>query len=214
MVIDNPPFSILSQICRFFDEHGIRYFLFAPTLTLFSTNAGKSNYVPVSAAVTYENGARVNTSFVTNLGGWRVEISGELFSLIDEADKRNRGESRIELPGYIYPLNVLCIQDFDLAKHGQSLCFSDKDLQFTRALDAQKEKGKAIFGGGFLLSEAAAAKKSKAEEAALEVMSARLAAISESQQNSRMSADEKIIWPLSDREKALVKSLGKHGGAV
>nr|DAI51636.1 MAG TPA: hypothetical protein [Bacteriophage sp.] len=45
-------------------------------------------------------------------------------------------------------------------------------------------------------------------------MSARLAAISESQQNSRMSADGKIIWPLSDREKALVKSLGKHGGAV
>ena len=69
VVIDNPPFSILSQICRFFDEHGIRYFLFAPTLTLFSTNAGKSNYVPVSASVTYENGARVNTSFVTNLGG-------------------------------------------------------------------------------------------------------------------------------------------------
>lgn len=27
VVIDNPPFSILSQICRFFDEHGIRYFL-------------------------------------------------------------------------------------------------------------------------------------------------------------------------------------------
>ena len=143
-----------------------------------------------------------------------MEISGELFSLIDEADKRNRGESRIELPGYIYPLNVLCTQDFDLAKHGQSLCFSDEDLQFTRALDAQKEKGKTIFGGGFLLSEAAAAKKSKAEEAALEVMSARLAAISESQQNSRMSADGKIIWQLSDREKALVKSLGKHGGAV
>lgn len=69
VVIDNPPFSILSQICRFFDEHGIRYFLFAPTLTLFSTNAGKSNYVPVAAAVTYENGARVNTSFVTNFGG-------------------------------------------------------------------------------------------------------------------------------------------------
>lgn len=69
VVIDNPPFSILSQICRFFDEHGIRYFLFAPTLTLFSTNAGKSNYVPVSASVAYENGARVNTSFVTNLGG-------------------------------------------------------------------------------------------------------------------------------------------------
>ncbi len=214
VVIDNPPFSILSQICRFYDEHSIRYFLFAPTLTLFSTNAGKSNYVPVAASVTYENGARVNTSFVTNLGGYRVEISGELFSLIDEADKRNRGGSRIELPEYIYPRNVLCVQDFDLAKHGQSLCFSNEDLRFTRALDAQKEKGKAIFGGGFFLSEFAASKKAEAEEAALEVMSARLTAISESQQNSLMSSDGKIIWLLSERERALVKSLGKHDGAV
>ena len=210
VVIDNPPFSILSQICRFYDEHGIRYFLFAPTLTLFSTNSGKSNYVPVSAQVTYDNGARVNTSFITNLGGWRVEISGELFSLMDEADKRNRSENRIELPGYIYPRNVLCVQDFDLAKHGQSLCFSDEDLCFTRALDAQKEKGKAIFGSGFYLSEFAASQKDKAEEAALEVMSARLSAISDAQQKDRISADGKIIWPLSDREKAIVKSLGKH----
>lgn len=133
---------------------------------------------------------------------------------MDEADKRNRGENRIELPGYIYPPNVLCVQDFDLAKHGQSLCFADEDLCFTRALDAQKEQGKTIFGSGFFLSEFAASQKAKAEEAALEVMSARLAAISDAQQNTRMSADGKIIWPLSDREKALVKSLGKHGGSV
>ena len=32
VVIDNPPFSILSQICRTYMERGIRFFLFAPTL--------------------------------------------------------------------------------------------------------------------------------------------------------------------------------------
>lgn len=100
---------------------------------------------------------------------------------------------------------------------GASLALSSLDT-FTRltfyAFRILTLRSMAIFGGGFLLSEAAAAKKSKAEEAALEVMSARLAAISESQQNSRMSADGKIIWPLSDREKALVKSLGKHGSTV
>lgn len=110
--------------------------------------------------------------------------------MIDEADKRNRGESRIELPGYIYPRNVLCVQDFDLAKHGQSLCFPMRIFNL-HELWMPKRKRQGHFGGGFLLSEAAAAKKSKAEEAALEVMSARFAAISESQQNSRMSADEK-----------------------
>lgn len=40
VVIDNPPFSILSNICRFYDKRGIRYFLFAPALTLFSINSG------------------------------------------------------------------------------------------------------------------------------------------------------------------------------
>lgn len=36
VVLDNPPFSILSKILRFYDERGIAYFLFAPTLTIFS----------------------------------------------------------------------------------------------------------------------------------------------------------------------------------
>ena len=42
VVVDNPPFSILSQICRFYNAHGVKYFLFAPALTLFS-NRGESN---------------------------------------------------------------------------------------------------------------------------------------------------------------------------
>ena len=37
VVLDNPPFSILSKILRFYDERGIAYFLFAPTLTIFSS---------------------------------------------------------------------------------------------------------------------------------------------------------------------------------
>lgn len=36
VVLDNPPFSILSKILRFYDERSIAYFLFAPTLTIFS----------------------------------------------------------------------------------------------------------------------------------------------------------------------------------
>lgn len=142
-----------------------------------------------------------------------MEISGELFSVIDDADKRNRNEARNELPGYVYPRSVLCVQDFDLAKHGQTLCISGEDLFFTRALDAQKEKGKAIFGGGFLLSDAAAAKKTQAEEAGLEVMRARLHAFSSAQFDARTSPDGKIIWSLSDRERAIVESLGSQSGA-
>ena len=34
VVIDNPPFSILSSIVRWYTEHGVRFFLFAPAQTL------------------------------------------------------------------------------------------------------------------------------------------------------------------------------------
>ena len=37
IVLDNPPFSILSQICEYYLEHGIRFFLFAPSLTILSS---------------------------------------------------------------------------------------------------------------------------------------------------------------------------------
>ena len=37
VVLDNPPFSILAKILRHYDKRGIAYFLFAPTLTLFSS---------------------------------------------------------------------------------------------------------------------------------------------------------------------------------
>lgn len=36
VVLDNPPFSILSKIVRFYASHRIRFFLFAPALTLFT----------------------------------------------------------------------------------------------------------------------------------------------------------------------------------
>ena len=55
-------------------ERGIRFFLFAPTLTLFSVAAGTCDYLPCGVAVTYANGANVNTSFVSDLGGAKIEV--------------------------------------------------------------------------------------------------------------------------------------------
>ena len=66
-----------------------------------------------------------------------------------------------------------------------------EDVAFTRALDAQKSLKRTIYGGGFLLSEKAAAEKAAAEKAAAEKAAAH-------------------VWELSVREEELVKSLGKH----
>ena len=67
VVVDNPPFSIMAEILRYYVENGIRFFLFAPTLTLFSSIAAKVTALPLGVTVTYDNGANVNTSFLTNL---------------------------------------------------------------------------------------------------------------------------------------------------
>ena len=188
VVIDNPPFSILSQICRTYIERGIRFFLFAPTLTLFSSAAGAANYLPACCSITYENGARVNTSFVTNMGQYKIEMAPDLFDAVSAADADVRAERAVSLARYCYPPNVLSVGDFDIVKHGQALRIPASAVSFVRALDAQRDRGKAIFGGGFLLSEKAAAEKAAAEKAAAE-----------------KAAAEK--WELSPRELEIVSSL-------
>ena len=40
VVLDNPPFSIISEICEWYTERGIKFFMFAPTLTLLGIARG------------------------------------------------------------------------------------------------------------------------------------------------------------------------------
>ena len=196
VVLDNPPFSIISEICEWYTERNIPFFMFAPALTLLGIARGTMNYVACCVGVTYENGANVSTSFVTNLGNKKIVASAELRELIEEANKENLRKMHKELPKYSYPDEVLTATMLGyMAAHGTSIEIEAKDVHFIRALDSQKESGKGLFGSGFLLSEKAAAEKAAAEKAAAE-----------------KAAAEKIdtnIWELSDREREIVKSLGK-----
>lgn len=185
VVIDNPPFSILSKICRFYVEHGIQFFLFAPALTLFSIAAGTCNYLPMSCQITYENGADVRTSFVTNLGDWKIETVPELWARVDAVNTQNTNEGAVELPGYTYPDCVMTPIRIAPTSRWMALRIPASDASFARALDAQREQEKAIYGASFLLSEKAAAEKAAAEKR------------------------EQFVWELSDREKAIVAALGK-----
>ena len=93
VVIDNPPFSILAKIVQFYEEKGIDYFLFAPHLTMFSS-VGKWNNAScliTGESVTYENGAVVNTGFVTNLDHYKIRTVPELAAKLKEAGKKKGG---------------------------------------------------------------------------------------------------------------------------
>ena len=196
VVIDNPQFSILSQICRFYTERGIQFFLFAPALTLFSIAAGTCNYLPIGANVTYENGATVATSFVTNLGNYKIETVPELWRLVDNLNAQNTNKNETELPGYTYPDCVMTPIRIAPTAKWITLRVRAEDTSFIRALDAQRDHGKTIYGTAFLLSEKAASEKAAAEKAAAEKAAAEKAAAH--------------VWELSARESSIVAALGKH----
>ena len=185
VVIDNPPFSIISEICEWYTSKRINFFLFAPTLTLLGIMRGSANYVACGCGVVYENGASVNTSFVTNMGGNKIVAAADLREILDDENKKNLKKLHRELPKYSYPDEVLTATMLCyMAAHGVSLEISERDAHFIRALDSQKASGKGLFGSGFLLSEKAAAEKAAAE---------------------KVNTD---IWKLSEREWAIVRSLG------
>ena len=190
VVVDNPPFSILSEILNFYTENGVKFFLFAPALTLFSSSSQSACAIAVGADIVYENGASVATSFLTNLENDRVRTAPGLYQAVTAANKRVLAETKRELPKYEYPDEVLtAAMAAKYCKYGIDFRLKREESKQISALDAQKEQAKAIFGKGYLMSSKAAAEKAAAEKAAAE-----------------KAAAEK--WRLSDREKEIVQRLG------
>jgi len=184
VVVDNPPFSIFSDIVRFYAEKRIPFFLFGPSLTLFAPGkiAGVC-YIVANASVVYENGAVVSTSFVTNLlrDDSLIWVRGDIGELIKAAQEKEDAE----LGKYDVPDNVLTSARIGKICKATS---SDLRIKFNEAvkvnqLDGLKEIGKGLYGGGFLLSRAAA-ERAAAERAAIKIQ-------------------------LSPREKAIVDELDK-----
>ena len=178
VVVDNPPFSIISKIIRFYNERGIKYFLFAPHLTLFSSNQDYTSII-ADASVIYENGANVKTAFISNLFGDKKIIgSPELYQKL----KAINDEKKANLPCYQYPHNVVTVSSIaKIVSNGVYIEIDKKDVAYCRGLDHQKDFKKAIFGSGFLISEKAAAEKAV-------------------QKNI-------IYWELSEREKDIINKL-------
>ena len=169
-MLDNPPFSIFTQICEWYIANEIKFFLFAPSLTCLSGRKtwDKMNHIICDCDIEYENGARIRTSFVTNLGedDLILQTGPELTQIVNAKVNELRRKIKKELPKYKYPDCVIHTAGAQkLARYGVDYRVYRKDCTFVRKLDAQN--GKAIFGGGLLLSEKAAAERAAAERFAL-----------------------------------------------
>ena len=185
VVIDNPPFSILTKIVNYYIEKEVKFFLFAPQLTLFSSRSG--SFIVTDSKIIYENGAEVRTSFITNMDKYKIRSAEELRLAIIKAQEV---EEKPSLPKYEYPHHVITSARLaKLVNRGLEFFFGDKDVSFTRSLDSQRPLKKALFGAGFLISEQRALEQRALEQRARE-------------------QEQRIYWELSDREKEIIKNLG------
>ena len=161
VVIDNPPFSIMAKVVKFYEDRGIDYFLFAPHLTCLGIRPAHSR-ICVGAQVTYENGAVVSTSFVASQGPL-IRSAPDLYRILDEANAANiKAKKKPPMPVYTYPDNVMTSNAVGLlSKYG--IEYREDIGVFVRALDCQRATKKGIFGAGYIVPEEAAR---KAQEAA------------------------------------------------
>ena len=203
VVVDNPPFSILAKILRFYQSHGIRFFLFGPQLTLFSSSSSSLTYIPCACAVEYANGAKVNTGFISNLFGDVFAMSGaDLRKRIKEAQEKSKGS--VSLPRYEYPPEVLTSSMLGyLSTHGVEFTVMRDEVSPipVPALASQKAVGKAIFGKGWLISERKAAERKAAERKAAERKAA------EKKAAEKKAAENVIVWELNEAEREAVRRI-------
>ena len=198
VVVDNPPFSILAGILRFYQGRGIRFFLFGPQLTLFSSYS--LTYIACACAVKYANGAKVNTGFVSNLFGDVFAMSApDLRKRIMEAQEKAERNGSASLPRYEYPPEVLTSSMLGyLSSHGVEFTVMRDEVSPSKlsALASQRAVGKQIFGYGWLISEKKAAEKKAAEKKAAEKKAA-----------EKKAAEKIIVWELSEAERAAVRRI-------
>lgn len=183
VVIDNPPFSIMSQIVKFYMRRKVPFFLFAPGMTVFDYIDKGASVVIVSPSIKFNNGAVVKCNFVTNLLGDIAVLSSPLLSRDIAACQSQKSSKRKAL--YKYPENVISVSDMQtIAKGYEEYAIRRNHLQVTKSLDNHR----ALFGAHLLVPTSIAM-----EVAAMEV-----------------AAREAAVIELSEREKRIIKELDKE----
>lgn len=186
IVVDNPPFSIISKIIRFYEMNGIDFFLFSQHVTVIVRGVN-ATYVITDVTIKYENGAKINTSFITSLiPDVKIWMCG---SLADEI-RGCQGMQKDKLNKYRHNKNIITPallgkyirKDTDL-KIPKKECIEISNSDFMRNI------GKSLFGNGYIISDRI---KNLIYEEKIR--------------------DNVIEIELSEREKKIVERLNKQSG--
>lgn len=194
VVVDNPPFSLVSKIIDFYQEWSVPFFLFCPGLTFFSTMVGRPEItgVIIETNVIYDNGASVPTCFLTNLDDVNViRTAPDLNQKIKEIQESEKAS----LPKFTYPNEVVNASRLrKLVRAGVKIEIPKSGGHMIRRLDAQRLTKKAVYGAGMLINS------ERAQEFAKAARVARLAA-------EQTAAEQAHVFDLSERERAIINKL-------
>lgn len=190
VVIDNPPFSIFAQIKNYYLKQGIDFFLFGPHLTMGGSGKGGCR-VLANVEIVYDNGAKISTSFLTNLApGVEVIIDPTLNKALRATQKPKEVKPVLAYDDHITTaalLGMLC--DRDVAFELKS-----EETTFVRACGS-----KPLFGGGLLMNDQAAERYLSARALALQKKI-------ELERERQMEADRRRLhYSLSPQQKEWIK---------
>lgn len=147
VVVDNPPFSIFAKILRWYNERGIKFFLFAHFLT--SIREGVT-LVCTDTTITYDNGAFVKTGFVTNMMGNLLCVTApDLTTKIKETQRKL--ENTPPKRKYLYPRNVLRASTLEsMARRGIPFSVSSEEGSILPKVTSKKG---GEFGASIILCD-------------------------------------------------------------
>lgn len=183
IVIDNPPFSIFSKICKFYTARHIPFFLFGPGMTI-ATVSTYATAVIINTGLVFENGANVRVNFASSLfSDVAMMTAPRLNDLIRACPSQNQKK---ELPIYDTPDELLSVSDLQtICNGGIEFTVRRSECVRVRSLDLHPKRG-GLFGDHFLIAKAKAKAKAQA----------------------KAKAKRAIHIPLSEREQRIVARLG------
>jgi len=148
VVVDNPPFSILTKIVRFYQERGVPFFLFCPGLTgVYQSKTPGVTFIAIHSGIVYENGAKVPTGFLTNMEpetAARTDL--ELDSAIEELrPDKLKHKKKTEMPDNYWTSSRLN----KAAGHGELVVIPRSRARFSM----KTPDDELIFGGAVIYEE-------------------------------------------------------------
>lgn len=148
IVVDNPPFSITSQILDYYLNNNIKFFLFCDgkTMPCRLANKRKLCIICTDAQIVYENGAQVYTGFVTNLEDEiGIKITNRVLGHNEKEDSHN----------YINPYQYITFKEISaLNRINTEMEIEHKNFKYVKGL----KNGTGTYGGGVIVSDKIATK--------------------------------------------------------